>query len=128
MGRWWLGLGDPPPPLLPERKPFIFINLRRKYNRKILIINGCVQIIPGKGVTCYFRFLKNGSPALAGLLLIPYLSISDWVKLIRQVYLVSFEWVGWFWDLTCDFWAEFVKNSFAGGFGEAMASVEQRKG
>jgi hypothetical protein len=55
-------------------------------------------------------------PAVAeGLFLESNLSIAVGMKLIRQLDFLLFVWVMWFWDLTCDFWAEFEENIFPSG-------------
>jgi hypothetical protein len=56
---------------------------------------------------------KRKAPELAGTFLISILSITVWVELIRQLYFFWIERVKWFWDLTCDFWAENAKFIFA---------------
>jgi hypothetical protein len=38
--------------------------------------------------------------------------IADGVELNFKLDFLLFEWVGWFWDLTCDFWAEFEEKTF----------------
>ncbi|MGH9598176.1 MAG: hypothetical protein ACRD3K_15395 [Edaphobacter sp.] len=40
------------------------------------------------------------------------------MELIRQLDLVSFQQDEWFWDLTCDLWAENEKNIFEGDVGD----------
>jgi hypothetical protein len=58
---------------------------------------------------------KTKSPGFGrGLFLISILSITVWVELIRQLYLVLIEGVRWFWGLTCDFWAENAKKKCNG--------------
>jgi hypothetical protein len=59
-------------------------------------------------------FFNCESPAFGRAFLSTISSLPDWVELIRQLYLYLFQWVRWFWDLTCDFWAENAKNNFGG--------------
>ena len=54
------------------------------------------------------------SPAFGRAFLSTISSLPDWVELIRQLYLYLFQWVRWFLDLTCDFWAENAQNKFGG--------------
>jgi hypothetical protein len=48
----------------------------------------------------------------ASLVLIYIFSIAVGMKLNFKSYLIGFQGVEWFWDLTCDFWAENGKEKW----------------